>query len=377
MPGFPVESYTSAIGKPKEALLTPTLLLDLDILQRNIATAAARLTGKAALRPHAKSHKCAEIARLQMAAGNVIGLTTATLWEVIALANAGLNAASFLIANQIVGAGKCRYLAEAAREIQIMVAVDDVDNANQLSAAAQAAGSQIGVLVEVDTGMNRCGVRSAEDASRVAEQVNALPGLRLHGVTGYEGHCVLEPNRDIRATKARAAMEYLVGIADSLRAAGLPMEVVSAGGTGTWDITGTLPGVTELQIGSYVFLDATRAAYLDGLECGLTVLASVISRQGGTLVLDCGRKALSPEFTLPRIVGYPNEQIKARGPAEEHLLCDVTDACPLKVGDTIEVIPGYAPLTVNLHEAYHVVQNGVVVDIWPILARGNGRKAGI
>ncbi len=366
------ERYAPALGKPKEALLTPSLLLDLDVVKRNIAFVAERLKGQAALRPHVKSHKCAEIAHLQRKSGGVIGFTVATLWEALALREAGLD--HFLIANQVVGPEKIRHLAQAAREMDILVAVDDKDNAAQLAAAVQEVGSEIGVLIEVDTGMNRCGVRSPEDALRVAGQVANLPGLRLQGVAGYEGHCVLEPNRETCAAKAQSAMDYLVGVAANLRAAGLPVEIVSAGGTGTWDITGGIPGVTELQIGSYVFLDATRGAYLEGLEYGLTVLASVISRQGSTLVLDCGRKTISPEFTMPRIVGYPEEQIRARGPAEEHLLCDVTPACPLKVGDVVEVIPGYAPLTVNLHEVYHVVQDGVVIDIWPVLARGSGRE---
>jgi D-serine deaminase-like pyridoxal phosphate-dependent protein len=365
------ERYAPALGKPKEALLTPSLLLDLDAIQHNIAFVAERLTGQVALRPHVKSHKCAEIARLQVEGGGVIGFTVATLWEALALREAGLD--HFLIANQIVGPEKCRHLAQAARHMHLLAAVDDIDNAVQLSAAAREAGSEIGVLIEVDTGMNRCGVRSPEEARRVAGQVAALPGLRLQGVTGYEGHCVLESDRETRTTKAQVAMEYLVGIAHSLRAAGLPIEIVSAGGTGTWDITGAIPGVTELQIGSYVFLDATRGAYLQGLEYALTVLASVVSRQGSTLVLDTGRKTISPEFTLPRLLGYPEEQVRTRGVAEEHLLCDVTPACPLKAGDVVEVIPGYAPLTVNLHEVYHVVQDGVVVDIWPVLARGSGR----
>jgi D-serine deaminase-like pyridoxal phosphate-dependent protein len=367
------ERYASALGQPKEALLTPSLLLDRDVLLRNIRVAAERLAGAAALRPHAKSHKCAEIARLQIQGGGVVGFTVATLWEALALHTADAGLDRFLIANEIVGPEKCRHLAEAAREMTLLVAVDAVENAAQLSAAAQAAGSEIGVLVDVDTGMKRCGVRTPADARTLAERVDALPGLRLQGLTGYEGHCMLEPDREARTTKAHAAMEYLVDIADSLRNAGLPIEIVSAGGTGTWDITSHIPGVTEVQIGSYVFLDATRGAYVSGLEVGLTVLATVASRQGETLVLDAGRKTISPEFTLPRPIGYPEEQIRVRGIAEEHLLCDVTPACPLRVGDVVEVVPGYAPLTVNLHEVYHVVQGGVVVDIWPILARGAGR----
>lgn len=368
----PRDRYSSAIGSPKSELPTPSLLLDLEVLKRNIAVAAERLDGAVALRPHAKSHKCAQIARLQIAAGGVIGITTATLREIVALRNAGLTEVSYLIANEVGGPEKCRQLAEAAREASILVAVDEAENAEQLSTAARNAGSEIGVLVDVDTGMNRCGVRSPNDARRVAETVARLPCLRLRGVTGYEGHCALEPDRVIRTAKAGIAMTYLASVSDGLRAAGFPIEIVSAGGTGTWDITCNMAGVTELQMGSYVFLDAARAEYVTGLDCGLAVLATVVSRQRGTLILDSGRKTLSGEVHPPTIAGYPPEQIKVRGLAEEHLLCDVTDDCPLKVGDTVEVTPGYAPLTVNLHEVYHVVQDGVTVDVWPILARGAG-----
>jgi D-serine deaminase-like pyridoxal phosphate-dependent protein len=367
-----INRHRSSIGKPRDALTTPALILDAAAMRRNIAAMAARTRGPTRLRPHAKSHKCAQIARLQVEAG-AIGATTATVWEAAALARSGVE--DLLIANQVVGEEKLRRLAEVAREARLMVAVDDSGNARALSAAAGAAGSEIGVLVEIDVGMHRCGVRSREEALRLAEQVHRLPGLRLRGVMGYEGHCVMEADRSVREQKARAAMEYLLSVAEALAGAGLSVEVVSAGGTGTYDLTGMNLRVTEIQAGSYIFMDATRLAIVTGFTPALTVLATVISRQGSTLVLDSGKKTVGADFALPLLLGFPPDQIAPLKLAEEHLLCDVSAVCPLSVGDRVELIPGYCPTTVNLHEVYHVVEDGVVVDLWPVLARGAGAQS--
>jgi D-serine deaminase-like pyridoxal phosphate-dependent protein len=325
---------------------------------------ADRLTGPARLRPHAKLHKSPQIAKWQLEAG-AIGVTTATVWEAAMLAEEGIS--DLLIANQVVGPEKVRQAAEVAREVSLMVAVDDCSNAESLAAAAHAAGSRIGVLIDVDTGMNRCGVRSPEEALRVAACVSTLPGLQLRGVTGYEGHCVLEPDRAARVRKATSATDYLLGIVDQLAAAGHPMEIVSAGGTGTYDITGLHPRVTEVQAGSYVLMDVGRLAIVPDFAPALTVLCTVVSRQGTTVVLDGGRKTVGAELGLPQPVGVAGT---TRALNEEHLLLDVPADSPLRVGDTVEVIPGYAPTTVNLHEVYHVVEDGVIQDIWPIRARG-------
>jgi D-serine deaminase-like pyridoxal phosphate-dependent protein len=359
----------SEIGKARDGLTTPALILDGAALKQNIAAMAARMNGPTRLRPHAKSHKCAQIAHLQLEAG-AIGMTTATVWEAAALVHAGVG--DVLIANEVVGEEKIRCLAETAKSARLTVAVDDAGNAASLAAAAARVGSEIGVLVDVDVGMNRCGVRSREAALRLAEQVARLPGLRLRGVMGYEGHCVLETDRSVRGRKAQVAMEDLLSIADALTAAGHPMEVVSAGGTATYDLTGMNPRVTEIQAGSYALMDATRLGYVSGFSPALTVLATVVSRQGTTLVLDAGKKTVGVDLTLPPIVGFPPEQAAPRRASEEHLLYDVSEDCPLDVGDRVEVVPGYAPTTINLHEVYHVVEAGVVVDVWPVLARGAG-----
>lgn len=362
-----LEAYRSSIGRPRRDVATPALLLDLEVLRRNMATMAGCLPGPARLRPHAKSHKCAEIARMQLEAG-AIGLTTATVWEAAALARAGVP--DLLIANEVVGGEKIEALAETARTARVTVAVDEAGNAAALASAAREAGSEIGVLIDVDVGMGRCGVRTVEEALALAGRVRGLPGLRLRGVMGYEGHCVMETDRALRAQKAHAAIERLLGFKAALAAEGFSMEVVSAGGTGTSDITGAHPGVTEIQAGSYLFSDATRQGVVPQFAVALTVLATVVSRHDDTLVIDAGKKTVGVDFTLPRIAGEP---AAVRRASEEHLICEAAAFCPLRVGDRVEVIPGYCPTTVNLHDAYHVVEDGNVVDVWPILARGPGR----
>ncbi len=304
---------------------------------------------------------------MQLEAG-AIGLTTATVWEAAALSRAGVP--DLLIANEVVGGEKIEALAETARTARVTVAVDEAENAAALAAAAREVGSEIGVLIDVDVGMGRCGVRTVEEALALAGRVSRLPGLRLWGVMGYEGHCVQETDRALRVQKAHAAIERLLGFKAALAEAGFPVEVVSAGGTGTCDITGAHPGVTEIQAGSYVFTDATRQGIVPQFEVALTVLATVVSRHGDTLVLDAGKKSVGVDFTMPRIAG---ELATVRRASEEHLTCEARAGCPLRVGDRVEVIPGYCPTTVNLHDVFHVVEGGMVADIWPILARGPGR----
>jgi len=324
-------------------------------------------TLKAKLRPHVKCQKNLELVRLQLAAG-AIGVCTATVWEAIVMSRSGVS--DVLIANQVGGRDKIAALAQEAKRGSLTVAIDNAKNAQDLSCAAQAAGSKLHVVIEVDVGMGRGGVRSAPEAVRLAEHLAKLPGLRFRGIQGYEGHCMLEPDRSVRIQKAHAAMDYIGTVIDALSAGGFSCEVVSAGGTGTYDITGNNPRVTEIQAGSYVFMDKMHGNLVPGFSNGLTVLGTVIIEHGNTIVLDSGRKSVGIDFVLPSLVDYPFYQ--ARFFAEEHALFDVDERCRLKLGDTAELIPGYAPTTVNLYDVYHVVEKGVVTDIWPIIPRGPG-----
>jgi len=360
--------YRSAIGRPRHDLVTPALILDLDVARRNIAAMAEYMrTVPAKLRPHIKVHKSPELARMQMEAGEALGLTTATVWEAVVMVRGGID--DILIANEVVGEEKVKALAELARDARINVAIDDAHNAEELSAAALKAGSTLGVLIDLDIGMERCGVRTKEEALRLAEHVSKLHGLRLEGMMGYEGHCMLEPDPVLRVQKAHAAMDKLMDAVDHLSQAGFESKVISGGGTGTYNITGAHPRLTELQAGSYVVMDAFHAQLVPGFPVALTVLGTVISRQGHRVVFDTGRKVIGSELGLPRLKDVPST---TAGIAEEHLLVDVDPGYPLKVGDRVEVISGYGPTTVNLHDVYYVVENDVVTEVWPIRARGAG-----
>jgi D-serine deaminase-like pyridoxal phosphate-dependent protein len=186
---------------------------------------------------------------------------------------------------------------------------------------------------------------------------------------GYEGHSTLEPVPDARAAAARAAIAKLVGAVDLLEEAGLPCEVVTGGATGTYSITGANPRMTEIQAGSYALMDLFHETLVPGqFELALTVLATVVSRQGSTVVVDAGRKSVGIELVMPAITGVTNAA--GRYFAEEHGVFDFAGTPTVDLGDRVEVVPGYGPSTVNLHDVFHVVEDGVVADLWPVVPRG-------
>jgi D-serine deaminase-like pyridoxal phosphate-dependent protein len=364
------DRYRDQLGRARDEVTTPALLLDLDVARRNIRTMADNFRElPARLRPHIKVHKSPQLAQLAIDAG-AIGVACATAWETRVMARAGI--ADVLLASQVVDPDKVRALAEAAREHRITIAVDDPRNVEQLSRAGVEAESELELLVELDVGMGRCGVRGAEQALPLAERIAALPNLRFRGMQGYEGHCMLEPDRDVRLIEAHRANEELVAAVDLLAEHGHPSEVVSAGGTGTWYIAGANPRITEVQAGSYALMDCFHGNLVPGgFEVAMTVLGTVISRQGGTVVLDCGRKSVGIDFVTPPLAAHPEGVVRYF--AEEHCLVDFPGSPPLDLGDRAEVLAGYGPTTVNLYDVFHVVEDGLVTDIWPVTPRGPGR----
>jgi D-serine deaminase-like pyridoxal phosphate-dependent protein len=362
--------YGDQIGRGRREVSTPALLLDLDKAKRNIAAMAANFRELPAnLRPHFKAHKSPQLARMQIEAG-AIGVACATAWEAVVVAEAGIT--DVLIANQLVQPDKVRAAAELARSHRLTVAVDDVRNAEQLSRAAVEAGAELELLIELDVGMRRCGVRSREDALPLADRIAELPGLSLRGLQAYEGHCMLEPDPDKRIADARTANRQAIDAFDFLAERGHPVEVISAGGTGTYHITGANPRISEIQAGSYTLMDAMhRPLVPGGFEVAMTVASTVISRKGHTVVLDCGRKTVGIDFVTPPLVSHPDGRVRYY--AEEHCLVDFPGPPSLDLGDVAEVMGGYGPTTVNLHDVFHVVEDGVVTDIWPVTPRGPGR----
>jgi D-serine deaminase-like pyridoxal phosphate-dependent protein len=358
------------IGRPRTALSTPALILDLRKVEENIAEMQRRMDAlPAALRPHAKIHKSPILGRMQLEA-SAIGLTTATVWEAAVMLDAGLS--DVLIANQTVGPTKAAELARIAGLGRVITAVESRTNADELSTAARQAGTEIVVLVEIDVGLHRSGVRSVEAAVELARQIEQLPGLKLEGLFGYEGHCMLEPDRALRIEKTKAANAILIDAVDEFERQGLPIEIVAAGGLGTWDITGANPRITEIHAGSYIFMDAFHRNLVPGFEVALTVLGTIISCTGDLAVIDVGRKSIGIDRVPPEVVGGVAKVRFEHGEHfvhEEHTALELLVGPRLGVGDTIEMFPGYGPTTVNLYDLYFVADGDTIVDVWPIHAR--------
>lgn len=367
-----MQEYQPAPGTLKEALDTPIILLELEALEHNVRTMGEFFRDKPAkLRPHMKTHKTPVLAYQQLAAG-AVGVCCAKLGEAEIMGAAGIR--DIFIVNQILGPVKIARLMSLATYTDVAVAVDDPDNVRALSNAAQDWGVSLRVLVDVNTGMNRCGVLPGGPVVDLARLVADLPGLRLSGVTGYEGHLVFITSRAEREAKARESMRQLVESAEAVRAVGLPCPTVTAGGTGTYDISGSYPGVTEIQAGSYITMDARYRDVGVPFKCALTVLASVISRPvPERLIIDVGMKAISHEFGLPEVVGLPGASIK--GLSEEHgtIVLEDPGAVKLRPGDKLELLPTHGDTTINLHERYFALRGGRLEAIWPIAARGRSR----
>jgi D-serine deaminase-like pyridoxal phosphate-dependent protein len=367
MMGSLADEYQSDIGKRRGELITPALVLDIDAAQRNIDHMARSLAdlGRATIRPHYKTHKSPELARRQVEAG-AGGLSMATVWEAAVLADAGLD--DLFVVNTVSHPAKIALLASLALGRRILVAVDEASNAAALAAAAVRAGSVLGVMVEVDTGMDRCGVDTPQAALDLARQVTDLPGLRFEGITGYEGHCSLTIDDELRLQRQREAMTFFTGVADLLEADGIPCPIRSAGGIATWQWTAAFPGITEIQAGTYVVMDNYHGQMVPGFEHSLTVQASVISRQSDKVIVDAGNKSIADPADVT-MVGHPHTSFRFD---EEHGIFAAPGGSSLRVGDSVALVPGYSPTTVNWYDVYHVVRDDVVVDIWPIIPRGPG-----
>jgi D-serine deaminase-like pyridoxal phosphate-dependent protein len=369
------DMYGDMIGRPVQDVPTPALLVDLPAAERNIARMATALKDMPAeIRPHIKVHKSAELAARQVAAG-AIGLSMATVWEAVALAWAGLD--DLFVVNTVAHPAKIKVLAELARGRHVIVAVDEVANATALSAAARAAGSQLGVMIEVDTGMDRAGVDAEDGAISLAKEVSSLDHLSLEGITGYEGHCSLEFDPQLLIVKHRAAMDMFLAIAERMESLDIPCPIRSAGGTVSWKLTAERQGITEIQAGTYVLMDNFHGTRVPGgFEHALTVATTVISRPPNRLIVDAGNKSIGVGGG-PSIVGSDLEVLRFD---EEHGIfvagpsASQGQGSDLPVGTWLRLVPGYAPATVNMYDNYYVVVDDQVVDVWPVFPRGPGHS---
>jgi 3-hydroxy-D-aspartate aldolase len=363
------------IGMALADVDTPALLIELDAFERNLRRLADSLVGKPVrLRPHAKTHKCAVIALRQMELG-AVGVCCQKVSEAEAMVMGGVR--DVLVSNEVVGERKLDRLAALAKQAKISVCVDHPDNVSALNAAAARFGVKIDVLIEINVGANRCGVEAGEPALALAQQIAASSNLRFLGLQAYHGAAQHVRQHSARMEAIADAAAKAKRTKDLLQANGIRCERITGAGTGTYLFEATSQVYNELQVGSYVFMDADygRNHAEDGapvadFEHSLFVWATVMSRPTPErAVVDAGLKALSVDSGMPTVSGVRGvEYVRA---SDEHGNLNVSASdVDLKLGDKIKLIPGHCDPTVNLYDWYVCVRNGRVEALWPIAARG-------
>ena len=344
-------------------LETPVLTLDLDILEENFRRMDQMLSGtNMRLRPHYKSHKCAWIARRQMENG-AKGITCAKLGEAEDLAQAGIP--DILIANQVVTPSKISRLAALAGKCRLSVCVDDIENIRNLGTEAALAGNTIHILIEYDIGMKRCGVRTKEEVLALALAVMEEKYLSLDGIQAYAGHLAHERNFDIRSSQSDLIEEDLRSLLAWLRENGIEIREVSGTSTGTAALRKKDSVYTEIQAGSYIFMDAAYAPLKPGFAHALHMQTTVVSTACGRVVVDAGIKSCGVDQGPPICVEYPAAEINL---SEEHMDFAAENLPP--VGSRLTLIPGHCCTTVNLHDKIYLVRGEDVVDCIPVTSRG-------
>lgn len=350
-----------------DELDTPFLWVDVVQLDANIQAMAAYFRAAAVgWRPHTKGIKTPAIAHRIIAAG-ALGITCAKLGEAEVMAAAGIR--DILIANQVVGAHKYARLAALQRQANVLAAVDSTATLADLGAAAQAAGVVVPLLVEVDGGMKRAGVAPGEDAVALARRVDQTPGLRLAGLMAWEGHTLALPEAE-REEAIQKSVGLLVSSVAACRAAGLPAQIVSCGGSGTMTVTAHLPGVTEIQAGGAIFGDAAYQRWHAPTQPALFVRTVVSSRPApDRIVVDAGWKTL-PGWIMPPVPVGVEDVRKVALSAEHGIVTLDSPNETLRVGDFVDFVVGYGDNTLCLHDEILGVRQGRVEAIWPVSGRG-------
>jgi D-serine deaminase-like pyridoxal phosphate-dependent protein len=363
------------IGASVEDIDTPALIVDLDALDRNIAKMAefARTAG-VRVRPHAKTHKSAAIALRQIAQG-AVGQCVQKVGEAEALVRGGVK--DVLVSNQVVGERKLRRLAALARDATVALCFDSGEQVDAASRVAKEFGVEFGALVEIEVGMERCGVAPGKPAAALARRIAGAPNLKFRGLQAYHGRAQHLPTHQQRAQAIASAIDAVQETLDALRAENLTCDTIAGAGTGTFQFESESGLYNELQVGSYVFMDTDYAKIgnKDGglytmFEHSLFVLASVISTAApDRAIVDAGLKSYSGEKGPPWVHG--REDVQLTNMSDEHgKLMLGPKAKKLKPGEKIWLIPGHCDPTVNLHDWYVGVRNGRVEALWPISARG-------
>ncbi|MBO5340084.1 MAG: DSD1 family PLP-dependent enzyme [Oscillospiraceae bacterium] len=346
---------------------TPALIVERSAFENNMA-AMNRLLEQTtmAFRPHYKSHKSIDVVKRQLAAG-AKGITCAKLSEAEDLAQAGVG--DILIANQVVQQEKLGRVAVLANKTRLTICVDDARQVAALERAVAAQGGTLYVLVEYEIGMARCGVETHEEVIHLAKLIREQPHLSFEGIQAYAGHLSHEVDLEVRKSASAAIEADLTRLKKKLEEAGLPPKEISGGSTGSVELKPRDSVYTEMQCGSYLFMDGSYAQLDLRFENSLFLLTTVISTKPDRVVTDGGMKSLGMDQGAPIFVGYEGLPVKM---SEEH--GQVTaPGHKAEMGDKLRYIPGHCCTTINMHDKLYLVDGEEVVDIWPVTSRGKSQ----
>jgi D-serine deaminase-like pyridoxal phosphate-dependent protein len=363
-----MDTYRPIIGTPIADLDTPCLLVDLDALEHNFQVIADTYRDTACkMRSHVKNLKTPVLAHMQMRAGGTVGgVCAAKVAEAEVMAEGGIT--DILIANQIVGRDKIARLCALAKQVKVTVAIDDAHNLRQLSEVAQEHGVRLGVVIEVDTSMHRAGIRQVPQGVELAKLATGLPGIAFRGVMSHQT-IAGRPDKQTRLVEGRRYIQMCLDVKDAIEAAGMPVDIVSTGETWTYDVAADMPGVTEVEGGTYALM-STAYTYMEEFQMAAKILGTVISTpQPGVAIGDVGARALaSPYGVLPAVENLPGVSVAALH--EAHIVLRTDGTTPLQVGDQFLLHSGQQDITVSRWDQIIAVRQGVVEAVWELSARG-------
>lgn len=354
-------------GQNGEEIDTPALLIDLDVMERNLKLMADFFkTTKAMLRAHTKVHRCPVIAHRQIESG-AKGICCQKVGEAEVMAESGMR--DIIVTNEIVTPSKIRRLLALTEISTITVPVDNRSNAELLSALALKCGTRLNVLIDIHMGSQRCGVEPGKPALKLAKHVKRLKGLNIKGLMGFEGQISWMMPRERRRIECEKLESLLIRTKELYEKEGIPVEEVSTGTTGTYDTTANFPGITEVQAGSYVLMDLLYHKYVPEFRCALSVLSTVISTPSlHRAITDMGKMSMNTSNELPDLLGYKDVEVKELH--AENTILQSKKPSKLKIGDKVEFLPTYLDGTVNLFNKFYAMRKGLLKATWNIAGQG-------
>ena len=362
-----IDSQTPLPGTPMEELDTPCLVLDLNALDNNIDVIADYYRDRSSkLRGHSKNHKTPAIALRQIRRGGTVGgVCAAKVAEAEVMVHGGVP--SVFITSEVVGDLKIRRLCSLAGQAEVMVACDSADNARALSLEAAAQGVDLGVVIELETGMKRCGVQEIHHGVSLAHEIDSLPGISFKGIMSHQVIPTM-PDREDRVIEGNRVIKGVIDLKDAVVESGLPVEIVSTGETWSYDVAGEIDGVTEVQGGSYLLME-THYSYMTEFSYAAKILTTIISTpRPGVAIGDAGSRSVGSLRGFPEVDGRPGVEVESMD--GDHAVFRLTDGTSLQVGEQLLLIPGQQDAMVSRWDRFVGLRGGKVEAVWDIQARG-------